>query len=59
MFSSFNSSKNISLDSQNAISKPKFDALSNGKLISSLEAVPHASISIFVGKFTLYFVNLG
>jgi hypothetical protein len=34
--SSFQSSKNINLDSQNAISKPKINDISNGELVLSL-----------------------
>ncbi len=51
--SSLNSSENLSLHLQNTISIPKFDALSNGKLLFSLYAVSHANISIFHMKFQL------
>jgi hypothetical protein len=40
------------MDSRNAIiSTPKFDALSNGELLVSLQALYHAHILIFDGKF--------
>jgi hypothetical protein len=44
MFHPFTQLKICNLDSQNIISKPTFDALSNGELFLSLQAIPHANI---------------
>ncbi len=44
----------ISLDSQNVIPNSKIDALLNGELFLSLSSVPHANISIYIEKLTLF-----
>jgi hypothetical protein len=54
---SFNSSKDVHLDSKAVISMPK-DALSNGELVLKLYPVPSANILNFHKKFQLLNINL-